>query len=237
MKRWALRIFSVALPVSFIWAGVLYHREAPDFIGSPPALCTPQRSAMDLDQHGWWLDKFAKTYRTRSWWEVGPGLIVLNLFPIHGLTGWDVYNESHDHSSILACGSDDNPKFIEPGSCHCVVGPVSGIHISPGDGDFNFFVTPAGEFQYLTDINRWHWWAPDSTSRDPDRGFAAKLLVEVDDPIRKNFPILSDLRDGDEVRVCGAWVFDRSHPHNEIHPATRLDILSPYTCTSTSATQ
>jgi hypothetical protein len=98
----------------------------------------------------------------------------------------------------------------------CTTGDIVSLFISPDDGDFSFhlLLPPASRFLAWRDGHV-----------EEDRPNRTVILVEIDDPIRKNFPILPDLALHDRVRVCGRWVFDRGHGHNEIHPARCLEFL------------
>ncbi len=93
------------------------------------------------------------------------------------------------------------------------------IEYSPGisddDGDVGFALTlppPYEEYGFRP-------------GHPMDHSSPRHLVVEVDEPIRKNFPVVYDLARGDCVRVCGRWVYDRGHDHNEIHPARWIEIL------------
>ncbi|MBI4457917.1 hypothetical protein HY633_03065 [Candidatus Uhrbacteria bacterium] len=97
----------------------------------------------------------------------------------------------------------------------CVRGVIKTLNIEPTDGDINFDVDLDDETM------RYSW----RRTHPEDEGVRRRILVEIDDPIRPNFPILPDLAIGDLVKVCGRWVYDRSHDHNEVHPARWVEIL------------
>ncbi|MEK9152798.1 MAG: hypothetical protein AAB692_05540 [Patescibacteria group bacterium] len=97
----------------------------------------------------------------------------------------------------------------------CADGKVASLFIEPSDGDINFDLDlDPGTMAYS-----WRKGHPE------DIGSRRRILVEIDDPIRPNFPILPDIAIGDRVKVCGRWVYDRAHDHNEIHPARWVEIL------------
>ena len=98
----------------------------------------------------------------------------------------------------------------------CVEGVVAyQPGISDDDGDIGFaLVLPPDQERYA--------WRPGSPM---DQSHPRRLVVEIDQPIRRNFPVVYDLAKGDLIRVCGRWVYDRGHDHNEIHPATWIEIL------------
>lgn len=97
----------------------------------------------------------------------------------------------------------------------CVEGTVASLGISDDDGDIGFTLDLPPPYEKYA-------WRP----KDPfDGSLKKRLIVEIDEPIRKNFPIAYDLAMGDLVRVCGRWVYDRGHSHCEIHPARWVEIL------------
>lgn len=51
------------------------------------------------------------------------------------------------------------------------------------------------------------------------------LVCELPLRDRPKFNNLSQLEVCQQVRVCGRWVRDRFHGHNELHPITSIDIL------------
>lgn len=250
-RHWVVSILFLIPVLSFSWTlinycrgvvttvnhrellGFTYHTPPRDFIGSPHKQSSfRQRSHLDLEQNGWFVEKFFKLYRSSAWLEIGPGLIFLN-FPIHVLTGWDIYNH-HDAEPVLKCEPRHNSHLIKEESCHCAIGRVSDLRISAGDGDINFFITLEPKFQYLVEVKRWHFWTKELVEKDMDLDGWPKLLNEIDEPLRPNFPVLFDLRNDDCVKVCGQWVFDRAHPHNELHPATWLEMVPTGWCARTT---
>lgn len=100
----------------------------------------------------------------------------------------------------------------------CVEGTLKGISIAEDDGDVGMRLTLDGPY------------LPYSWRRNhPEDGPARRddMVVEVDEWDRRNFPILPDLIPGDRIRVCGRWVYDRGHDHNEIHPARWIEFIGP----------
>ncbi len=236
LARWLLWIIAVPSVICIIWSIFIYNIPAKDFVGSPPQRYSVQRSPLDQTQHGWFLERMFKYWRTRSWVEAGPLLLFSPI--LHEFSGWDVHN-IRDHGPTLPCTDQNSPQVIEQDSCHCVIGRITGGHYSDGDGDYNFFVTLSPEYQYLAKIRRRFsgLYNLDRVEIDPTEYSWPKLLLEIDEPIRKNFPILYDICDGDVVKVCGSWVFDRAHPHNELHPVTWLEMVKEGNCsTHTSST-
>ena len=99
----------------------------------------------------------------------------------------------------------------------CVEGVIGGrIFLADDDGDVVFPLV-------LTDGDHPYAWRSNHPE-DPTEN-KMHLVVEIDEPIRGFFPVISDLATGDTVRVCGRWVYDRGHDHNEVHPARWVEIL------------
>ncbi|KKR35516.1 MAG: hypothetical protein UT67_C0001G0021 [Candidatus Magasanikbacteria bacterium GW2011_GWA2_40_10] len=99
----------------------------------------------------------------------------------------------------------------------CVEAKIIDLQISDDDGDI---LIPL-----LLEPKDIHYGWRKSHPKDKSNG-RNWILVEIDDPIRDNFPILPDLGVGDKVKICGRWVYDRAHDHNEIHPANWVEIKS-----------
>ncbi len=97
----------------------------------------------------------------------------------------------------------------------CVEGIANDLHIQYDDGDLNFSLLLEPDFA------RYSW----RKNHLEDKLARRTLVVEIDEPIRNNFPIANDLANGDRVKVCGRWVYDRAHDHNEIHPANWVEIM------------
>ncbi len=98
----------------------------------------------------------------------------------------------------------------------CVEGKILSLEVSEDDGDINFIVLLEPDHAHYS------WRENHPEDEITKRNF---ILVEIDDWIRGNFPIIPDLAVGDTVKVCGQWVYDRAHDHNEIHPARWVEIL------------
>ncbi len=98
----------------------------------------------------------------------------------------------------------------------CVEGVLKSIDIAEDDGDVGMHVALAAPFL------RYSW-----RRNHPEDGPGGRddMVVEVDEWDRGSFPILPDLAPGDRVRVCGRWVYDRGHDHNEIHPARWIQFI------------
>lgn len=58
-----------------------------------------------------------------------------------------------------------------------------------------------------------------------ERNAAVGLVCELPLRDRPNFSNLSELEVCLLVRVCGRWVRDRLHGHNELHPISSIEIL------------
>jgi hypothetical protein len=52
------------------------------------------------------------------------------------------------------------------------------------------------------------------------------LVCELPLGDRPRFDNLTELRTCLEVRICGRWVCDRGHGHNELHPISSIEILT-----------
>lgn len=98
----------------------------------------------------------------------------------------------------------------------CVKAQITDLAISGDDGDILITL--------LLEPNHTHYSWRMNHPEDESAG-RNWILVEIDENIRKNFPIIPDLAIGDTVKVCGEWVYDRAHDHNEIHPAHWVEIL------------
>ncbi|HTK05194.1 MAG TPA: hypothetical protein VL500_06410 [Candidatus Eisenbacteria bacterium] len=98
----------------------------------------------------------------------------------------------------------------------CVRGVIRTMGVAQDDGDVGLHLTldPA--------LARYSW----RRNHPEDEGRGRRdLVVEVDENIRGYFPIIPELAIGDHVLVCGRWVYDRGHDHNEIHPARWIEFL------------
>lgn len=98
----------------------------------------------------------------------------------------------------------------------CVEGQITELKISKGDGDIYMLVRLKAEYAHYS------WRKNNPKDKINGRNI---LVVEIDEPLRENFFILPDLALGDTIKVCGRWVYDRPHNHNEIHPARWMEIL------------
>lgn len=58
-----------------------------------------------------------------------------------------------------------------------------------------------------------------------ERNATLGLVCELPLTERENFRNLSELRASQQVRVCGRWVCDRVHGHNELHPISSIEIV------------
>lgn len=207
VKKIAL-VLLCSLSLSFCLAWVKFFWPGPKFVGSPPRQ-TCARNSLDLSPNnsGYWYAKYGKTFRPSrplyskwGWLETmkGPSLFAGPL--VEYFSGWDVYEEEI-----------------------CDIGKVADLTIWPDDGDFNFHLLPL-QPEYSPGYARYGW-RPDHPE---DRANHKLILVEIDGGpmgIRDNFPILPEVKIGDLVMVCGRWVYDRAHDHNEIHPTRWLQIL------------
>lgn len=192
------KVFLFLLICAFVLSLTRYFWPAPSYKGSPPRRYAQQRSSVDFSEHGAWWGKWAKTFRpTRhmAWWGWLETMVSPSLIAgpvVEHYVGWDVYADRL-----------------------CLTGEVVGLHISDDDGDIGFGLRlPPGTERFA-----WRRNHPEDrlTKLYPD----ALLGIEVDEDIRDNFPVVYDMRDGDIVKVCGPWVYDRGHDHNEIH----IDVL------------
>jgi hypothetical protein len=66
-------------------------------------------------------------------------------------------------------------------------------------------------------------WACDELLNE--RNATLGLVCELPLREREHFSNLSELRASQQVRVCGRWVCDRAHGHNELHPISSIEIL------------
>lgn len=219
----ALIVLLIYIVTMLVWAGVLYVQPAKKFHGSPEPACQTQRSHLNFNERGWFIEKFFKFFRARipiaskyaTTFTPGWG-------PTHWLlyshTGWTVLTGDEYNSQYLPCAKTDNPNQTESGSCICITGIVKSQEFSDGDGDYNGYIIPDEPFQGIIH-------GPGIPPKDkPD------LTTEIDAPLRDNFPILRCVSTGDRVRLCGSHVIDRAHDfHKEIHPITWIEIIGTST--------
>jgi hypothetical protein len=59
-----------------------------------------------------------------------------------------------------------------------------------------------------------------------DADHARSQVCELPLRDRPRFNNLAELEVSQQVRVCGRWVRDRLHGHNELHPVSSIDVLS-----------
>lgn len=207
--RWgrvALKAFLLSVVVSGLWSWGKFFSPGAKFVGSPPRQ-TCRRNTLDLANPGSWYAVYGKgfrpsrpLYRQWSWFYTldGPALYAGPI--VHYFSGWDIYAEDI-----------------------CDEGVVSTLHIWPDDGDVGFNLIPLDPDSELGFAR--YGWRP---GHPEDKLNRKLLLVEIDggpQGIRNNFSVLHELADGDLVRVCGRWVYDRAHDHNEIHPARWVEII------------
>lgn len=100
----------------------------------------------------------------------------------------------------------------------CVEGTLKSIDIAEDDGDVGLHLALDAPFLRYS-------WRRNHPEDGPNR--RDDMVVEVDEWDRQSFPILPDLLPGDRIRVCGRWVYDRGHDHNEIHPARWIEFIRP----------
>ena len=93
-------------------------------------------------------------------------------------------------------------------------GMARGLKISE-DGDYIFELELFPPYAHLV-------FRPGKEPANPPP--QAVLGVEIDEKIRKNFPLLPFIAEDDIVVVRGDWVYDRAHRRLEIHPAVWLDL-------------
>lgn len=98
----------------------------------------------------------------------------------------------------------------------CVRGVIRSMGVAQDDGDVGMHLTLDPAFA------RYSW---RRNHREDEARGRKDLVVEIDENIRGNFPIIPELAIGDHVLVCGRWVYDRGHDHNEIHPARWIEFL------------
>lgn len=96
----------------------------------------------------------------------------------------------------------------------CLEATASGAPWFAGDGDINMRIEVSGKFEYLAKRL--------GVAGDSMR---TKVLLEIDPPITKNFPIMHDIKAGDRLHICGRWVRDIGHGITEIHPPRWIEIL------------
>lgn len=198
-RRW--KILMACLLTSFVWSLISYFLPGDKFVGSPPNQGL-HRNNMNLSDHGAWWGKYGKQFRPRvkdgDQWKL---ILPWNWGPSLFLTPIIQHFAGWDVYGDI-----------------CVEGKTAIIpKISDDDGDIliPILLEPKDAHygwrkNYIADkINAHNW-----------------ILVEIDNPIRNNFPILPDLNVNDKVKICGLWVFDCAHKHNEIHPARWVEIES-----------
>jgi len=197
----------VSAVIAAVLGWVKFLTPGPKFIGSPPRQ-GPPRNTLDVTKKPPWYTVFGKGFRPsrligdggRGWFKTMYGPAIYAGPIVHYIAGWDVY-----------------AKDI------CDEGIVADLHMWDDDGDVGFNLVPLeldNEFGYAR-----YGWRP---GHPEDRMCYKRLLVEVDGgpgDIRGNFPVLAEIRNGDLVMVCGRWVYDRAHDHNEIHPARWIKII------------
>lgn len=196
----ALKAIAVCLVISFAWSWISYFRSEDNFVGSPPSQGL-HRNNMDLNYHGAWWGKYGKQFRPRvkdgDQWKL---ILPWNWGPALFLTPVIQYFSGWDVYGDI-----------------CVEAKIIDLKVSDDDGDILIpLLLEPKDAHYgwrknhpADEINAHNW-----------------ILVEIDDLIRDNFPILPDLGIMDKVKICGLWVFDRAHDHNEIHPARWVEIES-----------
>jgi hypothetical protein len=205
-RRLWFKIFIGHLIVSALWAairlaaGVDAAGNVPgDTPCSPPRRYAVQRSPLKLEGHGG-AEKYGKMFRpSRRVDAIGEGWFGTFLSP-GGLFGPIVH---------YFAGWDVYADDI------CVEGIAMSMKVSDDDGDVGFTLKlPPSQAKYA--------WRRNHIEDVPDRD---RIIVEIDEPQRKNFPVVYDMAPGDRLKVCGRWVYDRGHDHNEVHPARWVEIL------------
>ncbi|HTM67777.1 MAG TPA: hypothetical protein VL426_00620, partial [Candidatus Binatia bacterium] len=98
----------------------------------------------------------------------------------------------------------------------CVEGRIKSLSVAQDDGDIGMHLA------LVPRDARYAW-----RRGEPDDARLGRndLVVEIDENIREFFPIVPELAVGDRVLVCGRWVYDRGHDHNEIHPARWIQFI------------
>lgn len=195
-RRWKALI--LCLLTSFLWSLISFFWPGDKFVGSPPSQGL-HRNNMNLSDHGAWWGKYGKQFRPRA--EEGDG--------------WKLLLPWRWGPALLFSPIVHHFAGWDLYGHICVEAKIIDLKISDDDGDILIPLYLEPEYAYygwrenhpLDEINAHNW-----------------ILVEIDDPIRDNFPILPDLGVGDKVKICGEWVFDRAHDHNEIHPANWVEI-------------
>src|SRR3989344_3115555 len=199
-KRWrgwkVVKFILVSAVIASFLGWVKFFTPGPKFEGSPPRQ-GPPRNTLDVAMKPPWYTVYGKGFRPsrllsdgwRGWFKTmwSPALYAGPI--VHHIAGWDVY-----------------AKDI------CDEGLVHDLHVWDDDGDIGFNLVPVDPLNEHG-FARYGW----RGGHPEDKYLYKRLLVEVDGgpgDIRGNFPVLVELRDGDLVRVCGRWVYDRAHDHN-----------------------
>jgi hypothetical protein len=113
----------------------------------------------------------------------------------------------------------------EENQTRCCAGYLAELGIAD-DGDIVIHLKPPTSMRDRGSGAEADW---DCASLLNERNREIGLVCELPLSDRPKFDNLTELRTGLEVRICGRWVCDRGHGHNELHPISSIEILSANT--------
>jgi len=110
----------------------------------------------------------------------------------------------------------------EENPSRCCSGHLAQLTIAD-DGDIVLHLRPPnsqGDRRMSAEVESWEC-AALLNERNSEIGLVCELPLRD----RPRFDNLPELRTCLHVRICGRWVCDRLHGHNELHPVSSIEIL------------
>ncbi|MDE1767077.1 MAG: hypothetical protein KGI27_12525 [Thaumarchaeota archaeon] len=110
-------------------------------------------------------------------------------------------------------GADRQARFLVLSTCEKAVGVVHDMsgQRQADDGDYQFNIDVDEPYKRLL-------------NDDNIKQVNGMLVVEIV-PKDQNNPDVTIPKNGDRIEVYGAWVTDRPHGWNEIHPAWKITVI------------
>lgn len=148
------------------------------------------------------------------------GLIIIAIIvPAVGVYGYYNYfgpqtvmqtnPDPHCRQGNVLDGVDRQARFLVLSTCEKAMGVVHDMS-KQDDGDYQFNVDIDKPYKKLL-------------NDDNTKQVNGMLVIEII-PKDQNDPKIAIPKNGDKIEVYGAWVTDRPHGWNEIHPAWEISV-------------
>jgi hypothetical protein len=108
----------------------------------------------------------------------------------------------------VTADNDRPDRFEVFSTCKEAIGTIAADQGKQGDGDQKYYLSPDSQYTYLT---------------KGENGHNGQLILEVN-PVDQDSPLIEHPKEGDRVRVLGAWVNDGNW--QELHPVYLLQALN-----------